>query len=54
MPEALRPAEDANIHYQQMEKPDRDYTHALRAEQEYRKLIQQFPDSKLVPTAKQR
>jgi outer membrane protein assembly factor BamD len=44
----------ANIHYQQMEKPDRDYTHALRAEDEYRKMINQFPDSKLVPECKQR
>ena len=44
----------ANIHYMQMEKPDRDYTHALRAEDEYRKLIEQYPDSKLVPQAKQK
>ena len=44
----------ANIHYQQMEQPDRDYTHAVRAEDEYRQLIMQFPDSKLVPEAKQR
>ena len=44
----------ANMHYKQMEKPDRDYTHAMRAEDEYRQLIQQFPDSKLVPEAKQR
>jgi outer membrane protein assembly factor BamD len=44
----------ANIHYQQMEKPDRDFTHALRAEDEYRQLMLQFPDSKLVPEAKQR
>src|SRR5271168_4229753 len=44
----------ANIHYQQMEKPDRDYTHAMRAEEEYRQLIQEYPDSKLVPKAKQR
>jgi outer membrane protein assembly factor BamD len=44
----------ANIHYQQMEKPDRDYTHAMRAEEEYRQMIQQFPDSKLVPQAKQK
>jgi len=45
----------ANIHYQQMEKPDRDYTHALRAEQEYRNLIMQFPEqAKLVSVAKQR
>jgi len=44
----------ANIHYRQMEKPDRDYTHAKRAEEEYKQLILQFPDSKLVPEAKQR
>src|SRR5690348_18425219 len=42
------------MHYKQMEKPDRDYTHAMRAEDEYRQLIQQFPDSKIVPEAKQR
>ena len=44
----------ANIHYRQMEKPDRDFTHAKRAEDEYRQMIQQYPDSKLVPQAKQR
>jgi len=44
----------ANIHYQQMEKSDRDYTHAMRAEEEYRQMILQFPDSKLVPEAKER
>ena len=44
----------ANIHYRQMEKPDRDYHQAIRAEEEYQTLIQQFPDSKLVPEAKQR
>jgi outer membrane protein assembly factor BamD len=55
MPEAAEAQlKVANIHYQQMEKPDRDYTHAVRAEEEYRQLILQFPDSKLVPEAKQR
>ncbi len=55
MPEAAEAQlKIANIHYQQMEKPDRDYTHAMRAEEEYRQLIMQFPDSKLVPQAKQR
>jgi len=44
----------ANIHYQQMEKADRDFTHAKRAEDEYRKMILQYPDSKLVPEAKLR
>jgi outer membrane protein assembly factor BamD len=44
----------ADIFYQQMEKPDRDYLNAQRAEQEYRAMINQFPDSTLVPRAKQK
>jgi outer membrane protein assembly factor BamD len=44
----------ANIHYQEMEKADRDYTHAMRAEEEYRSLIMEYPDSPQVPQAKQR
>jgi len=45
----------ANIQYQQMEKSDRDYTHAKRAEDEYRNLIMQYPDNpKLVKEGKQR
>ncbi len=44
----------ADIYYDQMEKPDRDYTNAQEAEQEYRNMINQFPDSPLVPRAKQR
>ena len=44
----------ANIHYQEMEKPDRDFTHALRAEDEYRQMILQYPDSKLLPQAKEK
>ncbi len=44
----------ADIYYQQMEKPDRDYLNAQRAEQEYRAMINQFPDSTLVPRAKQK
>lgn len=55
MPEAAEAQlKIANIHYQAMEKPDRDFTHAKRAEEEYRTLLQQWPDSKLVPEAKQR
>ncbi len=55
MPEAAEAQlKIANIHYQQMEKADRDYTHAKRAEDEYRKVILQYPDSKLVPEAKRR
>ena len=44
----------ADIYYQQMEKPDRDYNNTQRAEQEYRAMINQFPDSTLVPRAKQK
>ena len=44
----------ADIYYQQMEKPDRDYNNAQRSEQEYRKMINMFPDSTLVPQAKQK
>src|SRR5256886_13408753 len=42
MPEAAEAqVKIANIHFQQMEKPDRDFTHAVRAEQEYRQEILQ-------------
>lgn len=44
----------ADIYYMQMEKPDRDFNNTIRAEQEYRTMIQQFPESTLVPRAKQR
>jgi len=44
----------ADIHYRQMEKPDRDYAHARRAEDEYRQLLLQYPDSKLADTARMR
>jgi outer membrane protein assembly factor BamD len=55
MPEASEAQlKSANIQYQQMEKADRDYTHAKRAEDEYRNMIMQFPDSRLLPEAKQR
>ena len=44
----------ADIYYQQMEKPDRDFTNAQQAEREYREMINMFPDSSLIPRAKQR
>lgn len=44
----------ATIHYRQMEKPDRDFAQATRAAEEYKSLISQYPDSPLVPEAKQR
>jgi outer membrane protein assembly factor BamD len=43
-----------DIYYEQMEKPDRDYTNAENAEREYRTMINMFPDSTLVPRAKQK
>src|SRR5437868_4427900 len=55
MPEAAEAQlKVANIHYKQMEKPDRDFTHARRAEDEYKQMIQQFHDSQLVPQTKQK
>jgi outer membrane protein assembly factor BamD len=43
-----------DIHYRQMEKPDRDDTHAIRAEEECRQLLTQFPNSRFAPQASQR
>src|SRR5271157_257502 len=45
---------DFRTFFPNMEKADRDFTHAMRAEEEYRSLILEYPDSKLVPQAKQR
>jgi outer membrane protein assembly factor BamD len=42
------------IHYKQMDKSDRDPTQALRAEDECRALLTQFPNSKYVEETKQR
>src|SRR5215213_2796407 len=42
------------IHFRQMEKADRDMSHALRAEDECRNLLVQFPNSKFAPEAQQR
>jgi outer membrane protein assembly factor BamD len=41
------------IHYKQMDKSDRDPDNALRAEQECRQLLVQFPNSKFAPEAEQ-
>src|SRR6202171_4735701 len=43
-----------NIHYRQMEKYDRDYAHATRAEDEFKLVIQNYPNSPLLPEAKQK
>jgi outer membrane protein assembly factor BamD len=53
MPEAAEAQlKVADIHYKQMEKADRDYTHAKRAEDEYRQVLLQYPDSKLADQAR--
>lgn len=44
----------ADIYYKQMEKPDRDPTNAIRAQEEYRAMILQYPDSSLIPQARQK
>jgi outer membrane protein assembly factor BamD len=43
-----------DIYFRQMDKPDRDYSKCTHAEEEYRLMLQQFPESTLVPQAKQR
>lgn len=43
-----------SIHYRQMEKADRDTVHALRAEEECRQLVVQFPNSRFAPEVQQR
>ena len=43
-----------DIYFKQMDKPDRDYSKAIHAQEEYRRMITDYPDSKLVPQAKQR
>lgn len=56
MPEAAEAQlKIANIHFSEMEKPDRDFTHAVRAEQEYRNVILGYPDNqKMVAEAKKK
>jgi outer membrane protein assembly factor BamD len=41
------------IHYKQMDKSDRDQSQAIRAEDECRQLVVQFPNSKYVDETKQ-
>jgi len=42
-----------DIHYKQMDKADRDPNQALRAEQECKQVLTQFPNSKFAPAAEQ-
>ena len=43
-----------DIYFKQMDRPDRDYTKVIHAQEEYRNMINQYPDSKLIPEAKQK
>jgi outer membrane protein assembly factor BamD len=43
-----------DIYYSEMEKPDRDFNNAINAEREYRLMAQMYPDSTLIPRAKQK
>src|SRR5579875_2186229 len=43
-----------DIHYKQMDKSDRDWTQTLRAEEECRQVLVQFPNSKFAPQAAQK
>jgi outer membrane protein assembly factor BamD len=55
LPEAAESQDKiCQIHINQMEKADRDPNNALRAEQECRTLLTQFPNSKYAPAAEQK
>ena len=43
-----------DIYFKQMDRPDRDYTKVVHAQEEYRTMLTQYPDSKLIPEAKQK
>ena len=42
------------IHYKQMDKSDRDWTQTVRAQDECKQVLIQFPNSKFAPQAAQR
>ncbi len=44
----------AMTHYKQMEKPDRDRTHARTAEDEFQTFLSKYPNDPLAPKAEQR
>src|ERR1700688_1719893 len=43
----------AMAHYKQMDKPDRDRSHAVAAEDEFQTFLQKFPNDPLAPQAEQ-
>ncbi len=55
MPEAAEAQyKICGLHYNQMDKPDRDSKEVLRAEQECKQVVLQYPNSKFVPETLQR
>lgn len=43
-----------DIYFKQMDRPDRDYSKVIHAQDEYRNMLTQYPDSSLIPEAKQK
>ena len=43
----------AMAHYRQMDKPDRDRSHAISAEEEFQTFLQKYPNDPLAPQAQQ-
>ena len=43
-----------DIYFKQMDRPDRDYSKVIHAQEEYRNMLTQYPDSSLVGEAKQK
>jgi outer membrane protein assembly factor BamD len=43
-----------DIYFKQMDVPDRDYAKATHAEEAYRLMLKQYPDSTLIPEAQQK
>jgi outer membrane protein assembly factor BamD len=43
----------AMAHYKQMDKPDRDRSHAIAAEEEFQTFLQKYPNDPLAPQAQQ-
>jgi outer membrane protein assembly factor BamD len=55
MPEAAyAQLQVAMTHYKEMEKPDRDRTHARAAEEEFQTFLSRYPGDALAPKAEQR
>jgi outer membrane protein assembly factor BamD len=54
LPEAAEAQEKiCTLHFRQLEKPDRDRMHAVRADEECRQVVAQFPNSRFAPEVEQ-